>query len=110
MQKALKAQTKMTPAIGVVSFEFKVIYMCLLAFMDMIKLQIMHKGTAHHERTAVLCGPSWEFSYQNAACAILPSQNAAIIFTVQGCSTCVLKCLPAVFGHRPAAFVALSRT
>lgn len=51
-----------------------------------------------------------EFSYPNAACAVLPSRHIAIILTAQKCCTRVLKCLPAVFGHRPAALVALRRT
>lgn len=61
-------------------------------------------------REQTVLGDWWEFSYPNAACTVLPSQHAAIILTAQKCCTRVLKCLPAVFGHRPAALFALRRT
>lgn len=51
-----------------------------------------------------------ELSYPNAACTVPPSPRTAIILDVQRCGTRVLKCLPAVFGHRPAAYIAWRRT
>lgn len=89
---------------------YYVIVTCLFVYLIFTHSKYVIKFHVPKLWTSVTGGCSHIQMYPNAACSVLPSQHIAIILTAQKCRTRVLKCLPAVFGHRPAALVALRRT